>query len=144
MPNRTRYSFHCKIRVLLFLLLVPRLYLWDSPFWVRFLLMLRYFLIQPWGSHIPSSWMVHTECVFVAGIYFWVRAMKCMCVQTRLRFILSYERVLGNGVRNHVNSKGKSPLPNLLRGGSTPRLCIKQDSEPNTTNELFRPHFCLW
>ena len=36
------------------------------------------------GSHIPSSWMVH------AG-YIWVVS----------------ERVLGNGVRTHVNSKGK-------------------------------------
>ena len=26
------------------------------------------FLIQPRGSHILSSWMVHAGCVFVAGI----------------------------------------------------------------------------
>ena len=38
---------------------------------------------------------------------FWVRAMECMCAQTRPRFILSRERVLGNGSRTHVNSKGK-------------------------------------
>ena len=35
--------------------------------------------------------------------------MECMCAQTRLRFILSSERVFGNGVRTHVNSKGKIP-----------------------------------
>ena len=42
----------------------------------------------------------------------------------------------GNGVRIHVNSKGKI----LLRGGWNPRRCIKQDSEPNTLpTELSRP-----
>ena len=39
-----------------------------------------------------------------------------------------------DGVRTYINSKGKkSPLrKNLFRGGSNPRRCIKQDSEPNT------------
>ena len=37
--------------------------------------------------------------------------MEYMRVQTRLRFILSFERVKGNGVRTHVNSKGTPPLP---------------------------------
>ena len=32
-----------------------------------------------------------------------------MCAQTRARFVLSSERVLGSGVRTHVNSKGKIP-----------------------------------
>ena len=32
-----------------------------------------------------------------------------MCAQTRPRFILSSERVLGNVVRTHVNSKGNIP-----------------------------------
>ena len=42
---------------------------------------------------------------------------------------------IGNEVRTHVNWKGKIPSTgkkNLLRGGSNPRRCIKQDSEPNT------------
>ena len=40
----------------------------------------------------------------------------------------------GDGVRTHVNSKGKIPSTEkiLYRGGSNPRCCIKQDSEPNT------------
>ena len=40
----------------------------------------------------------------------------------------------GNGVRTHVNSKGKIPSGRkiLLRGGWSPRRYIKQDSEPNT------------
>ena len=66
---------------------------------------------------------------------------------------------LGNGVRTHVNSKGKIPSTGkiLPRGGWNPRHCIKQHSQPNTlptsysgphqagqpaqhtTNELFRP-----
>ena len=33
--------------------------------------------------------------------------MECMCAQTRPQFILSSERVVGNGVRTHVISKGK-------------------------------------
>ena len=41
---------------------------------------------------------------------------------------------LGNGVRTQVNSKGKIPSTGkiLPRGGSNPRHCMKQDSEPNT------------
>ena len=59
--------------------------------------------------------------------------MECMCAQTGPRLILSSERVLGNGVRTYVNSKGKIPSTGKnLRGGSNPRRCIKQDSEPNT------------
>ena len=39
----------------------------------------------------------------------------------------------GNGVRIHVNSRGKkNPLYQRLRGGSNLRRCITLDSEPNT------------
>ena len=51
---------------------------------------------------------------------FWVRAMKCMCAQTRPRFILSSERVLG-GIEYEpmLTPREKSPLPeNFPRGGS--------------------------
>ena len=81
---------------------------------------------------------------------FWVCVMECMCAQTRPRFILSSERVLwGNGVRTHVNSKGKIPstVKLILRWGWNPPHCIQKDSEPNTLlTELFRPPFmiCLW
>ena len=38
--------------------------------------------------------------------------MEYTCAQTRYRFLISPERVLGNGIRTHANSKGKkSPLP---------------------------------
>ena len=58
--------------------------------------------------------------------------------QTRPRFILSSERVLGNGVRAHVTSKDL--LYRRLRGGWNPRRCITQDSEPSALpTELFRP-----
>ena len=59
--------------------------------------------------------------------------MECMCAWTRPRFILSSEEFWGNGVQTHVNSKGKSPLPErkiLLRGGSNPGCCIKQTASP--------------
>ena len=41
--------------------------------------------------------------------------MEGICAQTRPRFIPSSGRVLGNGVRTHVNFKGKSPLPEAQR-----------------------------
>ena len=68
--------------------------------------------------------------------------MECMCAWTRPRFILSSERVLGNGLRTHVNFQGKVPSfgTNLPKGGSNPQSCVKQDSEPNTLlTELFWP-----
>ena len=45
----------------------------------------------------------------------------------------------GNGVRSHVNSKGKIPSTGriLLRGGWSPRRCIKQDSEPSTLPTIY-------
>ena len=48
----------------------------------------------------------------------------------------------GSGVRTHVNSKGKIPSTEkiLLRGGSNPWRCIKQDSEPNT---LLTSYSCM-
>ena len=49
----------------------------------------------------------------------------------------------GNGVRNHVKSRGKNPLygkKKFLGGVSNPGRSIKQGSEPNTLpTELFRP-----
>ena len=58
--------------------------------------------------------------VFVAGIRLsrtWMSGsfefeqwkLECMCAQTRSQFILSSERLLGNEVRTHGNSKGKIP-----------------------------------
>ena len=56
---------------------------------------------------------------------FWVHAMKCMCAQTRPRFILSSERVLGAmEFELMLTPREKSPLPeNFPRGGSNPRRC---------------------
>ena len=56
---------------------------------------------------------------------FWVRVMKCMCAQTRPRFILSSERVLGGmEFEPMLTPREKSPLPeNFPRGGSNPRRC---------------------
>ena len=63
--------------------------------------------------------------------------IQCMCAQTRPLFTLSSKKVLGNGTRNHVNSKGKIPY---ARGGSNPRHCFTQDSKPNIlATELFCP-----
>ena len=42
-----------------------------------------------------------------------------MCEQTRPWFILSSEKVLGNGVRIHVNSKGKNPSMGISEADQT-------------------------
>ena len=52
---------------------------------------------------------------------FWVIAMEYMCAETRPCFILSSERVLENGVRTHVNSKGKIPSTG---GSQEDRTCV--------------------
>ena len=56
---------------------------------------------------------------------FWVCAMKCMCAQTRPRFILSSKRVfLGMEFEPMLTPREKSPLlENFPRGGSNPWHC---------------------
>ena len=65
--------------------------------------------------------------------------MKCMCAQTRPRFILSSERVFGGMVfEPMLTPREKSPLPeNVPRGGSNPRHCGQRAQALPT--ELFRP-----
>ena len=65
---------------------------------------------------------------------FWVRAMKCMCAQTRPRFILSSEGVFGGmEFEPMLTRREKSPLPeNVPRGGLNPRRCGQRAQ--NTTN----------
>ena len=65
--------------------------------------------------------------------------MKCMCAQTRPRFILSSERVLGGmEFEPMLTPRKKSPLPeNVPRGGSNPRRCGPRAQALPT--ELFRP-----
>ena len=65
--------------------------------------------------------------------------MKCMCAQTRPRFILSSERVFGGmEFEPMLTPREKSPLPeNVPRGGSNPRRCGQWAQALPT--ELFRP-----
>ena len=65
--------------------------------------------------------------------------MKCMCAQTRPRFILSSERVFGGmEFEPMLTPREKSPLPkNVPRGGSNPRRCGQRAQALPT--ELFRP-----
>ena len=74
---------------------------------------------------------------------FWVRAMKCMCAQTRPRFILSSERVFGGmEFEPMLTPREKSPLPeNVPRGGSNPRHRGQRAHALPT--ELFRPRTIL-
>ena len=99
-----------------------------------------FFKSNHWGSHIPSSWMVQAGYVLDAGIhpaFMTVESARWNACVHRLDLgLYSHPKEFGgNGVRTHVNSKGKIPSTGkkiLLKGGSSPRRCIKQDSEPNT------------
>ena len=75
---------------------------------------------------------------------FWVRVMKCMCAQTRPRFILSSEGVLGGmEFEPMLTPREKSPLPEKVpRGGSNPRRCGQRAQALPT--ELFRPPDRVW
>ena len=79
---------------------------------------------------------------------FWVRAMKCMCAQSRPRFILSSERVFGEWSLNPCLLQGKNPS-----SGKFPQRRIEPATlwtgSPNTTNwaiaaprPWFNSHFC--
>ena len=65
--------------------------------------------------------------------------MKCMCAQTRPRFILSSKRVLGGMEFEPIlTPREKSPLlENFPRGGLNPRHCGQRAK--TLPNELFRP-----
>ena len=65
--------------------------------------------------------------------------MKCMCAQTRPRFILSSEGVFGGmEFEPMLTPREKSPLPeNVPRGGSNPRCCGQRAQALPT--ELFWP-----
>ena len=104
------------------------------------------------GFTIPSSWMVHAGCVFVASIHpskTWTsgsfESMRWNAYLHRLYLSLySYPKEFrGNGVRTHVNSKGKITFTGtiLLRGAWNPRGCIKQDSQPNTLTTSYSGPF---
>ena len=70
--------------------------------------------------------------------------MKCMCAQTRPRFILSSEGVLGGmEFEPMLTPREKSPLPeNVSRGGSNPRRCGQRAQALPT--ELFRPPLSMF
>ena len=98
--------------------------------------------------------MVHAEYVFVAGIHpsrTWMSGsfesvQWNACVHRLDLGLHSHPKEFwGDGVRTHVNSKGKIPSTGkiLHRVGSNPRRCIMQDSEQNTLpTELSRPPQC--
>ena len=73
---------------------------------------------------------------------FWVCVMKCMCAQTRPRFILSSEGVLGGmEFEPMLTPMEKSPIPEKVpRGGSNPRRCGQRAQALPT--ELFQPLCC--
>ena len=125
---------------------VPQLYLWDWPFFGWDFVYLTFFFFfkpNPWGSRSQSLWVVHTGCDFVAGIHpsrTWMSGTfesvrwNAYVHKLDLGLCSHTQQFWGNGIRTHVNSKGKifSTGKIILRGGSNPQRFIKQDSEPNT------------
>ena len=67
-----------------------------------------------WGSHFPSSWMVHAGCAFVADICpsrtWMIKSVRWnTCVhRLDLRLYSHPKEFWGNGVRTHINSMGKA------------------------------------
>ena len=76
-------------------------------------------------------------------IIFWVRAMKCMCAQTKPWFILSSESFGGDGVWTHINSKGKIPSTGKFIQRRIEPAPLRTAS-PNTTNKLFWPPMVVY
>ena len=104
---------------------------WDFCACARFCLFVFvfYFLSNYWGSHIPSSWIVFAGCEFVDGIHpskTWVSGpLESVrwnaCVHRLDLGLYSHPKEFGgNGVRTHVNSKGKIPST----GKKILRVCL--------------------
>ena len=106
-------------------LLQSQLYLWGSPFWVRFLRMWPFFnpttlaatfCLQEWCMLgvflLPAFNYLRHECQDL-----WVRVMEYMYTQTRSRFILelSFERNSGMESEPMLTAREKSPLPEAHR-----------------------------
>ena len=94
--------------------------------------------------------MVHAGCIFVAGIRpsrAWMSGSfesvrwKAGVNRQDLDLYSRPNRVPGEWIRTHLDSKGEGGgLYLKFKGGSNPRRCITQDTEPNTLpTELFRP-----
>ena len=80
-----------------------------------------------WGSHILSSWSLHSGCVFVASIYpsrtwmsgsFEPKRWNACVHRQDLGLYSHLKEFWGNGVRAHVNSKRKSPTPEQFSSDS--------------------------
>ena len=104
---------------LLFLLHSRAISLWFTSLGEIFLYV-TVFQSNHWGSHILSLWLVHAGCVFVAGIHqsrIWMSGSFesvwwNACVHRLDLGLYSHPKEFwDNGVRAHVNSKGKKSLP---------------------------------
>ena len=105
-----------------------------------------------WGSHIPSSWMVHAGCVFVAGIHpsrTWMSGsfesvQWNACVHRLDLGLYSHPKEFwGIGVRTHVSSNGKIPYTRkkFPQRRLEPMLLHQEGQQAqHITSELFQPH----
>ena len=112
-----------------------------------------FFKSNHWGIHIPSSWMVHAGCVFVAGIHpsrtwmsgsfesVWWNA----CVHRQDLGLYSHPKsFFGNGVRTHGKLPGKPPpLPEAQRRIEPTMLHYAGQQAQHTTDWAIPAPTCL-
>ena len=102
-PNCLGAAYSTLLDENILLLLRSQLYLWGSPFWVRYLCMWRFY--NPTIEVV--TFCLHGWCML--GVFlllafaplghecqdFLALVMECMCTQTRLQFVLASEIVWG-------------------------------------------------
>ena len=96
------------------------------------------------------EWCMHAGCVFITGTHLsrtWTSGsfesvQWNACVHRPDLSLYSHlKEFWGNGVRTHVNSKGKIPSTRktLPWWGLNPQRCIKQDTKPKTLPTSYSP-----
>ena len=133
-----------------FFFCVPQLYSWGSPFWVKFLCMWLFFFnpnIEVVTFHL-CGWCVLGVFLLPA---FTRLGHQCQDLFESVRWNACVHRLdlglcshpkefLGNGVRTHVNSKGKNPLyqKNSPQRRIKPTMLHQAGQRAqHTTNKLF-------
>ena len=123
-----------------FFFCISQLYLWGSPFWVRFLCMRPFF--NPTIEVVTlrlCGWCILGVFLLLAFTHLGHECQDLLSLCHRMHVCTDYTSVYTliwnsfrvNGVRTHANSKGKFPSTGkILRGGSNPWRCISMTVSP--------------
>ena len=105
------------------------------------------------GSHIPSSWIVHVGCAFVGGTRpprTWMSGCfesvrRNACVHRLDHGLHSHsKKVLGNGVKTNVKSKGEIPSTEGSQEGRTRDAATCRTASPTHYRlSYFGPNYSL-